>query len=493
MLRRFPDGRYVEYVRGYVQITEEAFIAIVANRSLTLPSPPPSPPPSPSPPSAPPPLPPPCIERAVNGTDTNSSAEEVVIARKLSEDSLDAIEPFVNATNDTKGDSLPFCDDVSPPPPPAPHPPPPNPPPPTGLAALTHWERAAIEDGLKRMLTNVVRTAPISKYTRISRVTVEEVDYNYTLRYSIFGACPVIAGLLAHGSVAQSLQNLGLHDPNTTITLEETTEVTTPTCKVLEYGAPAPPPSPPPPPSQPPATVRVDASVNFLLTAGGQDLRASDVFAREAFQWALETVAAARSSIIGQTDSTGQALTAVTLSEDASFFFNVELFHEDDLFHVISRIETSGREVMCTSTSVRNCKVKAALPSPPAAPPPTWPPFAPLPPLFPLPPLNPLPPLPPILGRRDRQLQLVNGTSPPLPPRPPPSPSRPPDPPMQPPLPPGPPPASPSPPASPTVYSYTVTLVTQRKITIQDPDYNLSSMVPAQLSDKLASITEDQS
>ena len=352
---RFPYGRYVEFVSGQLQLSDAAFAEIVAGRLPSPPIPPPTTPPPPFPPSPPPPLAPPCVERPplANATDT-----EVNVSSSALDDSVGLGALVASAFNSSNSSNVTevgvrYCDDIMPPPPPSPKPPPPLPPPPTGFAALTLDERAVIQGGLLDLLTTATRLVPLDKYTPISKVEVSPVDYNFTLQYSIFGACPVIHGVISWQSVQSGIAGLGLINASV------------PTCTVLNLGAPAPPPSPPPPPSVPPATVRVNAVVGVSLQTSGLDLTASDVLAQEAYAWGRGRVQAGANTIIGREDSAGHALTAVTLHEGSSIFLGVGVENAVDLANLLPQMQRVAEEVMCPpDRRIKSCIVTAALPSP---------------------------------------------------------------------------------------------------------------------------------
>jgi hypothetical protein len=223
-------------------------------------------------------------------------------------------------------------------------------------------------------------------------VATSVIDRNHTLKFVIHGACPVIFGIVALDVVVNEWARLGLYNS------------TRPTCTVLPFGGPSPPPSTPPPPSIPPARVLVEAFVTLELDQSGLSLEASAAFTTAALDWARARVAQTQRATSGRADSA--ALTKLTVVEGSTSTIAITLDDPSQLEPVLTPLQAAGHASMCNFAEMMNCDVSAVLPSPPPFPP-SFPPPS-LPPAKPPPPMVPTP-----TASGTRRLQQVMSAPPP--------------------------------------------------------------------------------
>ena len=241
-------------------------------------------------------------------------------------------------------------------------------------------------------LRAAIPLVPIGRYTRITSVATSVIDRNHTLKFVIHGACPVIFGIVALDVVVNEWARLGLYNS------------TRPTCTVLPFGGPSPPPSTPPPPSIPPARVLVEAFVTLELDQSGLSLEASAAFTTAALDWARARVAQTQRATSGRADSA--ALTKLTVVEGSTSTIAITLDDPSQLEPVLTPLQAAGHASMCNFAEMMNCDVSAVLPSPPPFPP-SFPPPS-LPPAKPPPPMVPTP-----TASGTRRLQQVMSAPPP--------------------------------------------------------------------------------
>ena len=243
-------------------------------------------------------------------------------------------------------------------------------------------------------LRAAIPLVPIGRYTRITSVATSVIDRNHTLKFVIHGACPVIFGIVALDVIVNEWARLGLYNS------------TRPTCTVLPFGGPSPPPSTPPPPSIPPARVLVEAFVTLDLDQSGLSLEASAAFTTAALDWARARVAQTQRATNGRADSA--ALTKLTVVEGSTSTIAITLDDPSQLEPVLTPLQAAGHASMCNFAEMMNCDVSAVLPSPPPFPPSFPPPL--LPPAKPPPPMVPTP-----TASGTRRLQQVMSAPPPRP------------------------------------------------------------------------------
>ena len=243
-------------------------------------------------------------------------------------------------------------------------------------------------------LRAAIPLVPIGRYTRITSVATSVIDRNHTLKFVIHGACPVIFGIVALDVVVNEWARLGLYNS------------TRPTCTVLPFGGPSPPPSTPPPPSIPPARVLVEAFVTLELDGSGLSLEASAAFTTAALDWARARVAQTQRATSGRADSA--ALTKLTVVEGSTSTIAITLDDPSQLEPVLTPLQAAGHASMCNFAEMMNCDVSAVLPSPPPFPP-SFPPPS-LPPAKSPPPMVPTP-----TASGTRRLQQVMSAPPPRP------------------------------------------------------------------------------
>ena len=267
----------------------------------------------------------------------------------------------------------------------------PPPPPLIGLAALTEAERATTLGSLQQEMQvaadgiNAVERSRDSRYAPIGPIIIVYDASSNALVFTIHGPCPLANRLLQWTDTfhaAQQLLHLSMLHPAA--------------CRVVENGAPRPPPAVPPPPTphpppfHPPASVPVQADIEVELPNLSGLVSGGDV---AVFAGAVLTWANVRSSEISQVSTTSgmsrdrRPDVRVRVTERTDLTFAISPSVQADQASYLRSLDALTQATFCSETI--DCATNVTIQeeplvsSPPTAPYPSVPPLAPA--LLPMP------------------------------------------------------------------------------------------------------------